>query len=179
MGEWLSFHAFALPVNFNGLRFRPTGSPAPHGLAVRNHVRRVTDQLQVTLARSSSALYASVVDAALASDSSELSLLALRLHFPGPPLHIALDSIALPGHRAAVSSFLCADRFFGKSAHNYFAKRLLPRTGLHAALVDDAGIVGSSVCLACWHFRRLAVLEDEFHCVCVCPEHDKARQELV
>ena len=34
------------------------------------------------------------------------------------------------------------------------------------------------MCLACWHFRRTVTLEDEFHVVCVCPEHQRSRLRL-
>ena len=35
------------------------------------------------------------------------------------------------------------------------------------------------VCLPSWHFRRQAVLEDEFHVACVCPSYQRARQAFL
>ena len=35
------------------------------------------------------------------------------------------------------------------------------------------------MCLACWHFRREAFLENEFHVICACPEYTAARQEYI
>ena len=36
-----------------------------------------------------------------------------------------------------------------------------------------------TVCLACWHLRRISVQEDEFHIACVCPEYRNARRDLL
>ena len=68
-------------------------------------------------------------------------------------------------------SFFCGDWFLAKYAHNFFAKSLLPRSQHHLALVAGAVDSPSAVCMACWHFRRKPLLEDEFHIVCVCPEY--------
>jgi hypothetical protein len=143
-------------------------------------VKFVTLQLQTQLTRQSwSALYDVTIDTALASESSKLGLLARRLQHPGPPLHITIDRISLPSHRAAFASFLCADWFFGKFAKNYFAKNLLPKTRAHSLATADAGVANEMVCLACWHFRRRAFLEDEFHVICVCPSYHRARQAFL
>ena len=148
--------------------------------AIAQHAYAISQQLQKTLTREfSSALYSSVIDAALASESSKLGFLARRLQSAGPPLHLTLDLILVPSHRAAVASFFCADWFFGKYAHNYFAKLLLPRTALHLSLARDADVNRASVCLACWHFRRQLFLEDEFHVACVCPAYGGARTDLL
>ncbi len=50
---------------------------------------------------------------------------------------------------------------------------------MHRTIVQDAGVDGSALCLSCWHFRRQAFLENEFHVFCVCPEYAKPRQELL
>ena len=115
----------------------------------------------------------------MASESSKLGFLAQRLQTAGPPIHLALDQILVPSHRAAIASFFCADWFFGKYAHNYFAKLLLPRSALHLDLVRDADISSTSLCLACWHFRRQVFLEDEFHVTCVCPAYNAARTDFL
>ena len=123
--------------------------------------------------------YEAVVETALAQPCSKLGLLAQRPQHPGPPLHSVLDAVELPGHRAAFASFLCADWFFGKYAHNYFAKQLLPRTTAHQAALRDAGSDRNTICFACWHRHRRVYLEDEFHCVSVCPEYSSSRQRLL
>ena len=91
----------------------------------------------------------------------------------------AFELILVPSHRAAVASFLCADWFFGKYAHNYFAKLLLPRTALHLDLTRDAGVNNTSVCMACWHRRRQVFLADEFHVACVCLAYSTARTDFL
>ncbi len=86
-------------------------------LAIRNHVHHVTQQLRVTLTRQHwTQHYDSIVDAAITSETSKMGVLALRLQHPGPPVHITLDGIAIPSHRAALASFLCADWFLAKFA---------------------------------------------------------------
>ena len=106
-------------------------------------------------------------------------LLALRLQAPGRPLHFVVDLLPQPFHRSALSSLLCSDWFFGKHAHNYFAKTLLPAIPRHQDIINEAGVERSSICLACWHFRRHIALEDEFHVLCVCPEYAKGRQAFL
>ena len=183
VGEWLSLHAHTLPKNISGLHFCPREMRPPtsfNNAQTLKHIRRVSDKLQLELIRlAHSALHANVIDTASSSQSSELVLFAQRLQHAGPPVHSSLDGIALPCHRSAFASFLCADWFFGKYAKNYFAPNLLPRTGVHTTIVAEAGAANNSVCLACWHHRRQAVLEDEFHVACVCPEHDRARHDLL
>jgi len=120
-----------------------------------------------------------ITDTSLASSTSKLTFLALRLQSSGVPLHLALDQIPFPSHRAALASFICTDRFLGKFAQNYFARNLVPRLPRHIILARDAGVDCQSVCLSCWHFRREVFLEDELHVVCVCPEYRRARQELL
>jgi len=180
-GELISIHPYSLPVNANGYKFRPNGdNETLHSTAVRRHVHYVSGQLKKVLSRQAwTKCYNAVIEAATASPSSKLGLLAQRLQQAGPPLHIVLDSIQLPAHRAAMASFLCADWFLGKYAHNYFAKQLLPRTAAHAIVIQEAGCNSDTICLSCWHHRRVAILEDEFHCVCVCPEHNSSRQTLL
>ena len=182
-GQWLSLHAYSLPINANGLRYRPPerlNLQRKWSSPVRKHAYEISHQLQLTLTREfSSVLYSSVVDAALASESSKLGFLAQRLQSAGLPLHLALDLILVPSHRAAVASFFCGDWFFGKYAHNYFAKLLLPSTVHHLSLARDANVNSASVCLACWHFRRQLFLEDEYHVACVCPAYSGARADLL
>ena len=175
----MSLHAYRLPVNVSSQRYCP--AQAAHvSKAILRHVEHVTRQLQQILVRQFwSSQYDSVLVAATASDTSKMSMLAFRLQQPGPPMHITLDSFALPNQRAAVASFLCADWFFGKHAKNYFARNLLPKTGPHLARIEEVGIDPRSVCLACWHHRRQVFLENEFHSVCVCPFLGKARQDLL
>jgi hypothetical protein len=147
--------------------------------AVHRHVHYVSQQLQTRLSREFwTEQYNCVSDAATATLTSKFGVLAQRLQHPGPPVHMTLNAMTNVGHRAAFSSFLCADWFFGKFAGNYFAKILLPRSPAHLRLTDDAGVTPSSVCLACWHFRRTAILEDEFHVVCVCPQYQRSRLQL-
>ena len=175
----MSLHAYILPLNMSGQRCCP--AQASHSRsAIPRHVRYVTKQLQQTLARQFwSSQYDIVSLAASASETSKMSMLALRLQQSGPPIHLTLDGFALPNQRAAVASFLCADWFFGKYAKNYFARNLLPKTQAHLALVEEVGVDPRSICLACWHHRRQVFLENEFHSICVCPLLDKARQDLL
>ncbi len=123
--------------------------------------------------------YKSIVEAGSSSDSSKLTFLALRLQAPGRPIHLLLDGVARPVHRAALASFLCSDWFFGKHARNYFAKNLLPALPRHLAFVNDLSLSANTVCLACWHSRRQLALEDEFHVICACPEYRKARSTFL
>ena len=179
VGDWISLQAHMLPMNMSSQRYCPAPS-VNISRAIHRHVQYVSKQLQQVLVRQFwSSQYDSVSLAAATSDSSKLSMLALRLQQPGPPVHVSLDGFALPNQRAVVASFLCADWFFGKYAKNYFARNLLPRTPAHLKLVEDAGVDPRSVCLTCWHHRRQVFLENEFHAVCVCPSHDKARQDLL
>ena len=113
-----------------------------------------------------------------ASDSAKLVLLSNRLKNPGPPLHLALDRVAVPRERCAISSLLCGDWFLAVYAHNFFAKNLLPCARRHLEAVAEAGATCTTICLPCWHFRRDAHLEDEFHMICSCPEYDKPRLAL-
>jgi hypothetical protein len=181
-GEWLSFHAFGLPVNVGGLRVRPKASWTEPRLAkaTKFHIKRIVQVLRVKLIREMwSAVYENALESSRTSASSKLTLVTLCLQSPGPPLHLAIDHVALPGHRSALASFLCGDWYLAKYARNYFAKGLLPRLPRHMARVDESGLVASSVCLACWHRRRTLHFEDEFHIVCVCPEYTAARNELL
>jgi hypothetical protein len=181
-GEWSSLLAYGLPKNVSGLRFCPSGHPLHNSLrrSIRFHVRRITDQLKLFLAReSSSALYQEVASSALSSGTSKLALMAQRLQHPGPPLHIFLDNFPLLSHRAAIASFLCGDWFFAKFAKNYYARNLLPKSDTHRSLLQGAGVEERSVCLFCWHFNRVVALEDEFHVACVCPAYSQPRQDML
>ena len=174
----MSFHAYGLPVNLSGRRYCPAKG-ASTTRCVRLHVNRVTQLVRERLTRQYwSQQYNGIVEAATASDSSKMVVLALRLQQPGPPVHISLDAVALPSHRAAMASFLCADWFLAKYAKNYFAKHLLPRSAAHMTEVHDKGIEHNVLCMACWHRRREVVLENEFHVTCACPEYAKARSDL-
>ena len=108
-----------------------------------------------------------------------LGMIAVFVRYPGPPVHFSINGIAIPSQRAALASFLCGDWFLGKYAKNYFARSLLPRTAAHLRAARDAGVEERMVCTACWHLRREAVLEDEFHVVCTCPQYSSARIELL
>ncbi len=181
-GEWLSFHAYGLPVNMNGQRFRPHGTHMDPELrkVVKRHIKHFVQVLRRRLVQEMwSRVYQSTLDSSTASDSSKLLLLAARLQSPGPPLQVALDAVSLPRQRSALASLFCGDWFLAKHARNYFAKQLLPWSRHHLALTQDASVDSCSVCLSCWHFRRQAVLEDEFHLFCACPEYEKTRQELL
>ena len=177
-GQWLSYHAYALPTNLDGKCYCPTDCHA--AASIRSHVRQIQQLLRTTLTRQYwTTVYDNIAEAAMASESSKLGVLALRLQHPGPPVHICLDAITIPCHRAALASFLCADWFFGKYAKNYFARALLPKTAAHAARAQEANTDVTIVCMSCWHHRREIVLEDEFHVACVCPSYDSARSELL
>ena len=181
-GEWVSFHAYGLPRNLSGHRFRPasTGRSDTYSKGVRLHVEYVTRNLRTRLTREFwSETYQDTVTAATASNTSKLTLLSLRLQAPGRPLHFVLDQLLHLAHRSALSSLLCCDWFFGKHAQNYFARNLLPALPRHQDAIDEAGVERSSICLACWHFRRYIVMEDEFHVLCNCPEYDKGRRALL
>ena len=181
-GEWLSLLAYGLPTNISGLRFCPPDQPLQNSLrrSIRFHVRHITDQLKLLLTRqSSSALYHDVASSALSATASKLAFMAQRLQYPGPPLHIFLDHFPLLSHRAAIASFLCGDWFLAKFAKNYYARNLLPKSGAHSILLQDAGVEERSVCLFCWHFRRVVALEDEFHVACVCPAYSQPRQDML
>ena len=180
--EWLSFHAYALPRNLAGHRYRPVEPPGPSAYCkrVRGHVARVVQNLRRELTRTWwSDVHKGVVEAATSTETSKYAIIAARLQCPGPPLHIALDRIALPSHRSALSSFLCGDWFLAVYAKNYFARNLVPQTVVQVQKAIDAGTTETMVCMACWHYRREAFLEDEFHVLCVCPEYAAARQDLV
>ena len=183
VGSWVSFHTYALPVNISGLRYCPSENSSMYSNVrspTRKHVRDVSHQLHSHLTREFwSALYNNVVEVALVSEASKLGLLALRLQHPGPPIHFTLDCMTVPSHRVAFASFLCADWFFGKYAKNYFARNLLPKTREQLQSVQAVGVTDNTVCLACWHFRRLPVLEDEYHVACACPEYARARRLLL
>ena len=143
-------------------------------------MHRLTELLRLVFIREARSYTCSTtLDTAAKSESSKLGLLAMRIQHPGPPLHVLFDGIAIPGQRAALASLLCADWYFGKYAKNYYAKNLLPRTNAHLTLMQDAGVEEGTVCLACWHYRRVCVLEDEFHVTCACPEHMRARQHML
>ena len=117
-------------------------------------------------------------DTCTASPSSKLFLLARRLLHPGIPVNFLLNLVHVPTHRAALASFLAADWCLGKHAHNFFAKSLLPQLHRHSSLINDSGTAPATVCLACWHHRRVMTLEDEFHITYVCPEYAQARNDL-
>jgi len=181
-GEWLSLHARRLPTNLNGLRYFPK-HPQEQSLlkqAVQRHVKHVVSLLRTSLLRNMwSQVYQNVLDTCSNTENSKLRLLAARLQSQGPPLHLALDAIALPQHRAAVASLFCADFFLAVHAKNYYAKQLLPWSPHHLTLVNDAAVDKSVVCLSCWQFRRQVSREDEYHLICVCPEYSRPRQELL
>ena len=116
-GDWASFHACSLPRNIDGLRFRPATSEENESLrrSVRAHIKRVASVLRTSLTRSMwSTVYEQVVSSSTESPTSKMALMALCLQSPGPPLHLALDQVALPSHRTAVASLLCGDWFLGK-----------------------------------------------------------------
>ena len=178
-GVWLSFLSHALPTNTSGHRYCPSNNTALRA-HVRWHVSTVTKQLEIHLIREFwSVCYNNVIQTALSTDSSKVFLLAMRLQHVGPPLHLNLDHIDSPSHRAAFAAFICGDWFLGKHARNYFAKNLLPKSRIHLDIVRDAGVVDTTVCLACWHYRRSVFLEDEFHVACICPEYSRARNHLL
>jgi len=181
-GDQLAFHARSLPINGEGLRYRPSETQADPATskAVKAHIRHVGRLLRDSLLKEMwSKVSDTIAQTGTSSDNSKLSLLAYRLQSPGPPLPLALNAIPLPRHRAALSGLLCGDFFLAKHTHNYFARQLLPWTQHHNTLTHDAAVNNSSVCLSCWHFRRNAFLEDEYHTLCVCPEYDKLRQDLL
>ena len=181
--EWSSFLACTLPKNMAGCRYRPVEPPGPsmHGKSVRRHVARVAGNLRRELTRKWwSDAYEQVVHMATASATSKCTIVAKRLHQPGPPLHIVLDHISLPSHRSALSSLLCGDWFLACHARNYFARNLVPQTTTRIAeAAESSGCEANMICLSCWHYRRVAVLEDVFHVVCVCPEYERARQDFL
>ena len=180
-GVWLSFHAHRLPTNMNGCRFRPKGAmDLPTRKAVKSYIKQTIHSLRVLLVRRRwSTVYEDVVSTSTSMASSKLTLLAQRLQMPGPPLHLALDLVPLPSHRSAIMSLFCADWALGKHAHNYFAKALLPSTQRQLDAVHESVAQTSAICLCCWHFRRKAALEDEFHIVCVCPEYQDVRDAMM
>ena len=164
----------------NGFRFRanPASERPKEKASLNHHLKYITKKLHTTLTRSMwTDVYQSAISAHSSTESSKLTLLCQRLQTPGPPLHMALDSVPLPHHKAAVASFLCADWFFGKYAHNYFARNLLPKSQNHISIVQDTGIAADTLCLPCWHHRRDIFLDDEFHLVCVCPEYHRQRTD--
>ena len=84
----------------------------------------------------------------------------------------------VPHHNDAYTSMLSGDWFLGRYAHNCFARNLLPRLPQHANIITGCIDDASTVCLACWHFRRTVFTEDEQHIVHSCPEYARARAEL-
>jgi len=178
-GEWLSLHAYALPRNLQGLRIRPHNGGTCQGKAVKSHIKRLVSLLRSRLLQEHGSETFEQINEAGARQGSKLALLALRLQVPGPPLHIALDAVMLPHHRAAITSLLCGDWFLGVYAKNYFAKQLLPSSAKHLLRLQDVSISGDTVCLSCWHHRRSLHIEDEFHVMCCCPEYSRPRQELL
>ena len=180
-GEWVSYHAYALPYNLSGCRYRPEHSWLNPRLsrAVKLHTKRICQLLQTMLTREMwSSTYNRVMDSATANGSSKVILLAARMQTPGPPLHLALDMLEIPHHKDAFTSLLCGDWFLGRYAHNYFAPQLLPRMPQHRNQLEAFDENCSTVCLACWHFRREVYLENEQHILATCPEYMRARQQL-
>ena len=123
-GDWMSLHAYQLPVNVAGHRYRPcTSVPNDTRLTkgVAAHIKRAAELLRTSLRRDSwTRTYDTIVAASFASDCSKSDLMALRLHTPGPPLQFSLENIALPSHRAAFASLLTGDWFLAKYARNHF-----------------------------------------------------------
>ena len=46
-------------------------------------------------------------------------------------------------------------------------------------LKEHERLVAQKICLACWHHRREAFFENDYHVLCVCPEDAAARQEFM
>jgi len=124
-------------------------------------------------------VYGEVLEFASSTQASKYATIAARLQQPGPPLNLALEHIALPSHRSALSSLLCGDWFLAVHAQNYFARNLVPQIATQINRVLEAGGAANTICLACWHHRREAFLEDEFHVLCVCPEYAGARRDFL
>ena len=79
VGEWMSFHAYGLPVNLSGRRYCPAKGTSMTR-RVRSHVSRAMQQLHISLTRQHwSQQYDGVIETAIASDSSKMSVLADRL----------------------------------------------------------------------------------------------------
>ena len=177
----LLFSAHSLPVNLSGHRYRPVEPPGPsvYHKSVRSHISRILHKLRIELRREWwSEVYQQVQQTTASTPVSKYTMLATRLQHPGPPLHIALERIALPNHRSAMASWFCCDWFLAKYANNYFARNLTPQTQSQRERAADAGCTDTNVCLACWHLRRQAFQESEYHVFCICPEYKAARQEF-
>ena len=55
----------------------------------------------------------------------------------------------------------------------------MPQSPAQIERALEAGCTENTVCLACWHHRREAFLENDFHVLCVCPEYSAARQDFI
>jgi hypothetical protein len=93
-------------------------------------------------------------------------------------VHVALNYIQLPSHRAALSSFFSGDWVLAKYAQNYFASCLVPSAPL-LQLPCGRHVRSRQLCLACWYHRGVLALEDEVHVVNDCPEYLKQRTSLI
>ena len=102
----------------------------------------------------------------------------LRLHHPGPPLHIALDWVGPRTNRAAVAALFGGDLFLGRYAGNYFVKGLLPGVRYNSELAAT-GLERSRVCLYCWHHLRNLHFEDEAHLLFGCLAYASQRHDFL
>lgn len=183
--EWLCAQPWGLPYNDFGIYGRRFRTPTKYHQGrserafVRNHIRRITSQLRLTLHRqSNSELLARLAHRDSVDPFAKTALLYARLCCPGPPLHTCLDWIGPPTHRAAVASIFSGDVFLGRYAGNFFAKAFIPLSANHVQDANNLDIEPSRVCISCWHHRRQIVLECEGHVYFECPEYDKARSDL-
>ena len=88
-GEWISLHAWCLPCNPNGRRFRPrhgAGNDENMRKSIKRHITNITQKLRLYLVRESwSSTYEEIVTAATATPNSKLTFLAITSPGPGPP----------------------------------------------------------------------------------------------
>jgi hypothetical protein len=185
-GEWLSAQPWTLPFNDFGiyghrcrtpLKYRQRGSERK---AVRFHIRRITQQLQIHIRRESNTqIFARVIARNSTDAFAKTLLLAARLQSPGPPLHICLGWIGPPLHRSAVAATFAGDIFLARYSGNFFAKRFIPQSSNHLRDAAQLNIDPTRVCISCWHFRRQLIVEGEGHVFMECPDYDNARQEFL
>ena len=109
VGEWMGCQPPCMYVEAAGQGFRQRPP-----CAIRQHVKRLTRQLECRLRRGSeSHILHSITEKASISNYSKFELLGLRFQRPGPPLHMALGWVEISSNRSAVAALFCGDLSWG------------------------------------------------------------------
>ena len=183
-GAWISAQAPQLPVDImTGLRGRiatPTSRTDYIERHVRRHIHFTCASLRDHCSRQlASDVFWRIQAHSLVNPRSKLALMAWFLQLGAVPLHVALNWIIQPSHRAAVASFFSGDWGLGQYSANYFAKSLLPRSRIKRAALASEGVDPDCICLSCWIWRDIAVLENSAHVIIDCPAYAQCRSSLL